>query len=148
MAEAADQLEFERAAALRDQVAAIQKFEEERTVKVDSPRMTDLDVIAVAMAANETWVEIFFVRRGKLIGRDHFFMDGPQDDEPGEVIAQFVQQFYATALEVPPTILVQHDPPGDDAPLLQGFLRQRRNGAVRMMRPPAGRKPQTDAGGC
>ena len=138
MTEAADQLEFERAAALRDQVAAIQKFEEERTVKVDSPRMTDLDVIAVAMAANETWVEIFFVRRGKLIGRDHFFMEGPQDDEPGEVIAQFVQQFYATALEVPPTILVQHDPPADDAPLLQGFLRQRRNGAVRMLRPQRG----------
>jgi excinuclease ABC subunit C len=138
MAEASDQLEFERAAALRDQVAAIQKFEEERTVKVDSPRTTDLDVIALAMAANETWVEIFFVRRGKLIGRDHFFMEGPQDDEPGEVIAQFVQQFYATALEVPPTILVQHDPPADDAPLLQGFLRQRRNGAVRMMRPQRG----------
>ena len=55
MAEASDQLEFERAAALRDQVAAIQKFEEERTVKVDSPRTTDLDVIALAMAANETW---------------------------------------------------------------------------------------------
>ena len=138
MTAAAAEMEFEQAAVLRDQVAAIQKFEEERTVKVASGRLTDLDVIAVAMAANETWVEVFFVRRGKLIGRDHFFMEGPQDDTPGAVIAQFVQQFYATALEVPPTILVQHDPPAEDALLLQNFLRQRRAAAVRLYRPQRG----------
>ena len=135
---ASDALEFERAAVLRDQMAAIQKFEEERTVKVASGRLNDLDAIAVAVAANETWVEIFFIRRGKLIGRDHFFMEGPQDDAPGAVIAQFVQQFYATALEIPPTILVQHDPPAEDAPLLQEFLRQRRAAAVRLYRPQRG----------
>ena len=138
MTAAAAEMEFEQAAVLRDQVAAIQKFEEERTVKVASGRLTDLDAIAVAMAANETWVEVFFVRRGKLIGRDHFFMEGPQDDTPGAVIAQFVQQFYATALEVPPTILVQHEPPAEDALLLQNFLRQRRAAAVRLYRPQRG----------
>ena len=138
MEEAAGQLEFERAAVLRDQVAAITKFEEERTVKVDSGRQTDLDAIAVSVAANETWVEVFFIRRGKLIGRDHFFMDGPQDDEPSAIIAQFVQQFYATALEVPPTILVQHEPPEEDAPFLLGFLRDKRGGAVRIVRPQRG----------
>ena len=138
MEEAAGQLEFERAAVLRDQVAAITRFEEERTVKVDSGRQTDLDAIAVSVAASETWVEVFFVRRGKLIGRDHFFMDGPQDDEPSAIIAQFVQQFYATALEVPPTILVQHEPPEEDAPLLLGFLREKRGGAVRIVRPQRG----------
>ena len=138
MEEAAGQLEFERAAVLRDQVAAITKFEEERTVKVDSGRQTDLDAIAVSVAASETWVEVFFIRRGKLIGRDHFFMDGPQDDEPSAIIAQFVQQFYATALEVPPTILVQHEPPEEDAPFLLGFLRDKRGGAVRIVRPQRG----------
>ena len=138
MEEAAGQLEFERAAVLRDQVAAITRFEEERTVKVDSGRQTDLDAIAVSVAASETWVEVFFIRRGKLIGRDHFFMDGPQDDTPSAIIAQFVQQFYATALEVPPTILVQHEPPEEDAPLLLGFLRDKRGGAVRLVRPQRG----------
>ena len=138
MEEAAGQLEFERAAVLRDQVAAITKFEEERTVKVDSGRQTDLDAIAVSVAASETWVEVFFIRRGKLIGRDHFFMDGPQDDEPSAIIAQFVQQFYATALEVPPTILVQHEPPEEDAPFLLRFLRDKRGGAVRIVRPQRG----------
>ena len=87
MEEASEALEFERAAALRDQMGAIQKFEEERTVKVDSGRQTDLDAIAVSVAVNEAWVEVFFVRRGKLIGRDHFFMEGTQDDEPGEVMS-------------------------------------------------------------
>ncbi|CAI8057204.1 UvrABC system protein C [Geodia barretti] len=122
MEAAAEDLEFERAAVLRDQMGAIQKFEEERTVKVDSGRLTDLDAIAVSNAANETWVEVFFIRRGKLIGRDHFFMEGPQDDEPGEIIAQFVQQFYATALE--------------------DFLRSRRGGAVRLYRPQRGENRQ------
>ena len=138
MEEAAESLEFERAAALRDQAAAIQKFVEERTIKVESGRPTDLDAVAVAMAANEAWVEVFFVRKGKLIGRDHFFMEGPQDDTPGAVIAQFVQQFYASALEVPPTIMVQHDPPGEEASMLRDFLRQRRGGAVRLYRPQRG----------
>ncbi|CAI8006726.1 UvrABC system protein C [Geodia barretti] len=140
MEEAAGQLEFERAAVLRDQVAAITKFEEERTVKVDSGRQTDLDAIAVSVAASETWWRkySFLIRAGQLIGRDHFFMDGPQDDEPSAIIAQFVQQFYATALEVPPTILVQHEPPEEDAPFLLGFLRDKRGGAVRIVRPQRG----------
>ena len=65
-------------------------------------------------------------------------MEGPEDDEPGAIIAQFVQQFYADALEIPPTILIQHDPPGEDAELLQEFLRNRRGGAVRLYRPQRG----------
>ena len=138
MEAAAEELEFERAAALRDQMAAIQKFEEERTVKVDSGRLTDLDAIALAVSDNETWVEVFFVRRGKLIGRDHFFMEGPQDDAPAAIIAQFVQQFYANALEIPPTIMVQHDPPAEDAAALRDFLRSKRGGAVRLYQPRRG----------
>ena len=143
MEQASDELEFERAAVLRDQMTAIQKFEEDRTVKVDSGRLMDLDAIAVSVAdpdsrIREAWIEVFFIRRGKLIGRDHFFMEGPEDDEPGAVIAQFVQQFYATALEIPPTVLIQHDPPEEDAQLLRDFLRNRRGGAVRLYRPQRG----------
>lgn len=142
MAAAAEDLEFERAAALRDQIGAIQKFVEERTIKVESGKPTDMDAIALSVAANETWVEVFFVRKGKLIGRDHFFMEGPQDDAPDAIVAQFVQQFYASALEVPPTILVQHEPPAEDAAMLQGFLRQRRGGAVRLYQPRRGENRQ------
>ena len=87
-------------------------------------------------------MEVFFIRRGKMIGRDHFFMEGPQDGEAGEIIAQFVQQFYATALEVPPVVMVQHDPPTEDAQFLQEFLRGRRGGAVRLYRPQRGENRQ------
>ena len=142
MEAASESMEFERAAALRDQIGAIQKFVEERTIKVESGKPTDMDAIALSVAANETWVEVFFVRKGKLIGRDHYFMEGPQDDAPGAIVAQFVQQFYASALEVPPTILVQHAPPGEDAAMLQGFLRQRRGGAVRLYQPRRGENRQ------
>ena len=152
MEQAAESLEFERAAVLRDQMGAIQKFEEERTVKVDSGRDMDLDAIAVAVAdpdsrIREAWVEAFFIRRGKLIGRDHFFMEGPEDDEPGAVIAQFVQQFYATALEIPPTILIQHDPPAGRRPTVTGLPPQpaRRRGSP--VPPPARRQSQAGAGG-
>ena len=142
MESASESMEFERAAALRDQIGAIQKFVEERTIKVESGKPTDLDAIALSAAANETWVEVFFVRKGKLIGRDHYFMEGPQDDAPGAIVAQFVQQFYASALEVPPTILVQHAPPAEDGAMLQGFLRQRRGGAVRLYQPRRGENRQ------
>ena len=142
MEAASESMEFERAAALRDQIGAIQKFVEERTIKVESGKPTDLDAIALSVAANETWVEVFFVRKGKLIGRDHYFMEGPQDDAPGAIVAQFVQQFYASALEVPPTILVQHAPPAEDGAMLQGFLRQRRGGAVRLYQPRRGENRQ------
>ena len=142
MEAASESMEFERAAALRDQIGAIQKFVEERTIKVESGKPTDMDAIALSVAANETWVEVFFVRKGKLIGRDHYFMEGPQDDAPGAIVAQFVQQFYASALEVPPTILVQHAPPAEDGAMLQGFLRQRRGGAVRLYQPRRGENRQ------
>ena len=142
MEAASESMEFERAAALRDQIGAIQKFVEERTIKVESGKLTDMDAIALSVAANETWVEVFFVRKGKLIGRDHYFMEGPQDDAPGAIVAQFVQQFYASALEVPPTILVQHAPPAEDGAMLQGFLRQRRGGAVRLYQPRRGENRQ------
>ena len=61
----------------------------------------DQDVIAMARGRDEAWVEVFFVRRGKLIGREHFIMDGVQDDEPGHVMANFVKQYYDSAPQVP-----------------------------------------------
>ena len=106
MHEAAESLEFERAARLRDQVQAIQRVSEDQ--KVVSLRSQDIDVIAMAQERNEAWVEAFFIRKGKLVGRDHFIMDGALDEEEGRVLATFVQQFYDRASYVPPTILLQH----------------------------------------
>ena len=136
MHEAAEKLEFERAARLRDQVQAIQRVGEDQ--KVVSLRNQDTDVIAMAQERNEAWVEAFFIRNGKLVGRDHFIMDGVQDEEEGRVLGTFIQQFYDRASYVPPTILIQH--PADETPLLTEWLTGRRGTNVQLQVPVRGEK--------
>ena len=136
MREAAESLEFERAAVLRDQLRAIERVGEGQ--KVLHLSSENLDVIALAPFLGETWVEVFFVRHGKLIGRDHFVMAGTQDDEPSSVLAAFVEQFYDANPYVPPTILVQH--PVEDAETVQAWLQQKRGGRVELRVPQRGEK--------
>ncbi len=136
MAAASEELEFERAAVLRDQVRSIEQVAEQQRIIVDSNPVADLDAVALAQGTNETWVEVFFVRYRKLVGRDHFFMEGAQDDAPGVVLAQFIKQFYQTASAIPQRILVQH--PLDDAELITDWLRQRRGGPVKLLSPQRG----------
>ena len=136
MEEAAESLEFERAAVLRDQLRAIEKVHEgQRVLNLSSE---NLDVIALAPSEREAWVEVFFVRSGKLIGRDNFIMAGTQDDRPNEILAAFVQQFYDATPYVPPRILVQH--PLDDPEPLAKWLRQKRRASVRIYTPQRGQK--------
>ena len=137
MNQASEQLQFERAAVLRDRIKAVEKVAEEQRIKVDSNPVSDMDVIALAQGNNEAWVEVFFIRNGKLIGRDHFFMQGTQDDTEELVLGQFVKQFYQTAaLVVPPRIIIQHLP--EDSETITEWLRQVRNGAVRLVCPQRG----------
>ena len=136
MERASEALEFERAAVLRDRMKAVEKVAEEQRIKVDSNPVSDMDVIALAQGTNETWVEVFFIRKGKLIGREHFFMEGTQDETEALVLGQFVKQFYQTALVVPPRIMVQHTP--EDEETITQWLRQMRGGAVRLLCPKRG----------
>ncbi len=141
---AAERLEFERAAVLRDRIKAVERVAEERRIKVDSNPaaggnlawQAGMDVIALAQGSAEAWVEVFFIRKGKLIGREHFFMDGAQDDTPGVVIGQFIKQFYGSALTIPPRIIVQH--PLEDQELVAQWLRGLRGGAVQLVWPQRG----------
>ena len=139
MKSAAARLEFERAAVLRDRIKAVEKVAEERTIKVDSnptKPVIDMDVMALAQGTNEAWVEVFFIRKGKLIGRDHFFMQSTQDDTPAVVLGQFVKQFYGSALTIPPRLVTQH--PLEDVELITEWLRGLRGGAVRVVCPQRG----------
>lgn len=135
---AAEELEFERAAVLRDQIRGIDQVAEEQQVKVESNPGGDMDFIALAQGSSETWVEIFFIRRGKLIGRDHFFMEGTQDDSVEVIMGQFVRQFYQTALVIPPVVYIQH--PLEDQELVRDWLKERREGAVRIVCPQRGQQ--------
>ena len=136
MNQAAEALEFERAVVLRDQLRAIEKVHEGQ--KVLHLTSENVDVIAVAPWLGEAWVEVFFIRQGKLIGRDHFIMSGTQDDEPGKILAAFIQQFYSENPYVPPRILVQH--PLEDAEAIEGWLRQKRQGRVTVSVPQRGER--------
>ena len=144
MTKAAERLEFERAAVLRDRIKAVERVAEERRIKVDSNPaaggnhawQAGMDVIAVAQGSSEAWVEVFFIRKGKLIGREHFFMEGAQDETPGVVIGQFIKQFYGSALTIPPRIVTQHEV--EDVELLTEWLRGLRGGAVQVSWPQRG----------
>ena len=140
MEQAAEELEFERAAVLRDRIRSVQRVEEEQRINVDANPVSDMDVVALAQGGNETWVEVFFVRHGKLIGRNHFFMDGTQDEPASLVQAQFIKQFYQNASVIPPRIMLQH--PLEEAEPIGDWLRGLRGGAVRLVCPQRGRHKQ------
>ena len=136
MEESSENLEFERAAVLRDQIIAIEKVHEGQ--KVLHLTNENVDVIALAQQNRDAWVEVFFIRQGKLIGRENFLMHRADGDESAEVLAAFVKQFYSANPYVPRTVLLQYLP--DDLKAIEGWLRTKRQGAVYLRVPQRGEK--------
>ncbi len=138
MARASDRLEFERPAHLRDQLASLERVIASQ--RIVSTRRLDADVLALAQHRNEAWVEVFFVREGKLVGRDHFIMEGAQDEPPGQVLASFIEQYYSAGSDVPPTLYLQHMLP--EADVLVRWLSGLRGKAIRLVVPQRGQARQ------
>ena len=136
MEEAADNLEFERATALRDQLLAIEKMHEGQ--KVLHLSNENADVIALAQKGRDAWVEVFFIRQGKLVGRENFLMHRAEGDDEAEVMSAFVKQFYSANPYAPRRILLQHLP--DDLDAIRLWLRSKRQGAVELRVPKRGEK--------
>ena len=124
MEQSAEALNFERAAALRDQIHAIDQVVEKQ--KVISSERTDSDVIAVARSDGEACVQVFFIRSGKLIGREYFVLEGTEDAAEGEVLAQFIKQFYSEAATIPAQVLLPNDV--EETQIIEQWLRSRRSG--------------------
>lgn len=136
MLRASENLEFEKAASLRDQIRAIEKVHEgQKVLHVSSET---LDLIALSTADDEAWMEVFFVRQGKLVGRDHFIMTGAQDNSPSQILSAFVKQFYEVNPYVPPRILVQAEL--EDADAITNWLADKRRSKVRVYTPQRGEK--------
>ncbi|HCV27993.1 MAG TPA: excinuclease ABC subunit C [Dehalococcoidia bacterium] len=133
---ASDTLEFERAGALRDQLRAIERVYEGQ--KVLSMTGENMDVIALANDRDEAWVEVFFVRRGNLIGRDHFIMTGARDEGVPGILTQFIKQFYGSASHVPRRVLIPEIV--DDTEVIESWLSERRGGPVNLAVPKRGEK--------
>lgn len=136
MADASEALQFERAAVLRDQVRAIDSVTQNQ--KVVSDRDEDADVIALANDQGEVWVELFKIRKGKLIGRDHFLMEGGEVEEEPQLVEEFIQQFYDATPDIPRTLIVQH--PIEDADAVETWLTGKRGRRVSILHPQRGDK--------
>lgn len=119
---AAEELNFERAAALRDQIRAIETVVERQ--KVISNDYVDSDVLAMARSDGEACVQVFFIRGGKLIGRDYFLLEGAFETSDAEVMEEFVKQFYNQASAVPAQVLLPHEV--EEANIIRQWLSQRR----------------------
>lgn len=138
MAEAVDRLEFERAAFIRDQIRAVERVVERQ--KMVSIHRRNLDAIAFAQEGGQCCVQVFQVRDGKLFGREHFVLEGAQEEEPSAIMSSFVPQYYTTVPNIPPTILLQH--PVADADALVSWLKEQRKGRLELQVPRKGEKRQ------
>lgn len=131
---AAEGLEFERAAALRDKLLAIERVTERQ--KVVSPDLEDQDVIALARDEAQACVQVFFIRNGKLIGHEYFMLEGAEGVDTRGVVTSFVKQFYDEAASIPPQILVQDEI--DEARIIETWLWDMRGDKVAIRVPQGG----------
>jgi len=136
MQEAAERLEFERAARFRDQIASLRRAGEGQ--RAISARGEDQDVFGVAQEGHEAQVQLLLVRGGKLIGRDRFVFEGVSPDAAGAVLGALLPQYYLGAREIPRTILTSHPP--SDRDLLEAMLSARAGQPVALKVPERGAK--------
>ncbi len=138
MRAAAQHLQFEKAALLRDQIHAVERVIEGQKIAIRLKG--DQDVIALAQNEGVAYVEIFLIRNNKVVGRDHFIMEGIRDDKPSHIMASFVKQYYASASSIPSLILLQY--PADEASVLAEWLKRQKGKSVRLQVPRRGAKTQ------
>jgi len=131
-------LDFEKAALLRDQIQAINRVVEGQ--RIATTVRGEQDVIALAGDKNEACVQVFFIRGGKLIGRESFVLQGTMHEDPSQIMTSFIKQFYGSAPYVPPLLLLQH--PVEDTKVIEGWLQSKRGAKVHIQVPRQGNKKQ------
>jgi excinuclease ABC subunit C len=139
MEEAAENLEFERAARLRDRVQGVEEVLQRQ--KVITTELIDQDVIAVVeddTGLNGACVQMFFIRGGKLIGQNHFLVEGTDEQSQSEVVQEFVKQYYQNANYIPQEILLPHEI--EENQIIQAWLRQKKGKKVEVHVPVRGDK--------
>ena len=136
MMAASETMEFEKAIEYRDLLDSVKKVAQKQ--KITSQSMEDRDIIAMAKDERDAVVQVFFVRDGKLIGREHFHMNLTGSESKAEILNSFVKQFYAGTPFVPHEIWVQEEL--EDAEVIASFLTARRGQKVRFVVPKIGEK--------
>lgn len=136
MEEASEALEFEKAAKLRDQLFALKRATERQMVL--SPGGEDLDTFALAQEGGEVQVQLFVIRRGRLIGREAFTFE--TQEEPEVTLASLLKQFYVRRRQIPSEILLSH--PVEEQALIQEWLSSKAGRKVSILVPKRGRKAE------
>ena len=130
-------MKFEQAAVKRDQLRAIDEIVKRQ--RVFDTEYIDSDVIAIARSEREACIQIFFIRGGKMIGREYFLMDGADTDTADdEVLAEFIKQFYEQAASMPKEVLLPRDI--EEAAIIKQWLNQRSDQKVEIKIPHRGKK--------
>jgi excinuclease ABC subunit C len=141
MAAVASREEYERAAVLRDKIRAIERTMESQ--KMAAFARTELDLIGLARADNQAAVQLFAIRDGKMIGRDVFLLDAAREASDDEVLASFLEQYYARATSIPREVYLPSTPADvADVSDLEAFLAERRGGPVHLRVAHRGEKRQ------
>ncbi len=136
MRRAAEALNFEKATLLRDQLQAARQVIEGQQIAIKLSG--EQDVIALATSKDQSCAQVFFIRSGKLIGRESFTLQGTQYEEPPRIMTSFIKQFYASSTYIPPLLLLQH--PLEERAVIEDWLRSRRGSRVRIAVPRRGSK--------
>ena len=136
MEAAAAETRFEQAAVLRDRIQALNTVRERQ--KIISTEETDQDIIGLVRQGPDACVQLFFVRKGRLLGRESFHFDRLLAESDGEVLSAFVRQFYARSVTPAPELVLSAEIA--EAPLVLEWLRQRRGGRVELSAPQRGRR--------
>ncbi len=136
MQAASENMEFEEAMKYRDLIENIKKVSESQ--KMSDNVGEDKDIIALAIDGNETVVQVFFLRNGKLIGREHFYMTQIEEPLADKILTSFVKQFYAGTPFIPREIMLQE--PIEDMELVESWLTSRKGTRVHLRVPQKGAK--------
>ena len=137
MQEASDRLEFEAAARYRDSLLSVRKLAEKQKATTESG---DRDVVGLAMDDSGVCVQVFFIRSGKILGRDSFFLDQEIGEPGGEVLADFLKQYYHENHRPPREILVSEELEDSDRTLLSQWLSTLNEKTVELLVPQRGLK--------
>lgn len=136
MQAASEKLDFEKAAEYRDLIESVKKCTEKQKVTAEDGE--DRDIIAVSSDGEDAVTQVFFVRSGRLIGRDHFFMNVREDDDLPGLISAFIMQFYSGTPVIPRELFLQEDI--EDKELIEEWLSEKRGSRVYLITPKKGTK--------
>lgn len=137
MKEASKKLDFESAAKYRDQINSLNLLHERQKI-VSTTHLVDQDVIAMARGIEEVCIQIFFIRDGKILGREHFILEDTYNEERGEILSSFIKQFYIGSAYIPKEIILEEEI--EDMEILSKWLREKRGNKVTITVPKRGEK--------